>query len=141
MKKNVRNAKKNMEKKVAEEGKKKPKQFFQYVNKEKSNRVKVGPLKDEQGNLVAGGKEKAELLNKQYSSVFTRVEGGEVPRCEKKVEEGKEIHSVEFTPDKVLKKIETLRQEAAGGPDGIPPRVLKEIKEEIGAPLSILYQR
>ena len=83
----------------------------------------------------------AELLISQYASIFTKDDGQEIPQCEKKVREGEEVKSVQFTPEKVQKKIEGLRREAAGGPDGIPPKVLKEVKEEIGVPLSILYQR
>ena len=79
LKKNVRNAKKNLEKKVAEEGRDKPKQFFEYVNREKNNRNKVGPLKDQNDSLVLDTKMQAELLNSQYASVFTEDDGQEIP--------------------------------------------------------------
>ena len=37
--------------------------------------------------------------------------------------------------------IDNLKVESASGPDGIPPRVIKELKNEIVKPLTILFQK
>ena len=141
VKKAIHEEKKKLEKKVAAESKEKPKQFFQYLKGERSNKVNVGPLKDETGRLVVDDKEMADVLNKQYASVFTEDDGSAVPTKESRLEPEKELSDVRFTEEKVKKKLDNLRTDAAGGPDGIPPRILKEFSAELSKPLSILYER
>lgn len=141
LKKEVGKAKKNYEKKVAKEGKACPKQFYAYLKGERGNRVKVGPLKNEEGQLITDPKEQADLLNANYTKVFTVPDDVHLPQLEKMVGDGEELCDIEYTVEKVRKKIEGLRIDAAGGPDGIPPRVLKEIKEEILEALVLLYSR
>ena len=41
----------------------------------------------------------------------------------------------------VLRIIGNLKENSAAGPDGIPPRVLKEIQNEIAEPLTILFRK
>ena len=141
LKSEVRKAKKALEKKVAEQGKENPKQFYQYLKGKRANRVKVGPLKDKDGRLVVEAKEQADMLNAQYVSVFTIDDGAEIPELEPELEEEKEKETINFTWEKVKKKLEGLNKNSAGGPDGIPPRILKEFSEELCKALAILYQR
>ena len=140
LKTQVRKAKKNLEKKVADQSKEKPKQFYQYLKGQRANRVKVGPLK-ENGKLIVDAKEQATILNSQYASVFTVDDGAEIPELKPEVEEDKEMSTVNFTWEKVKKKLDGLNKDSAGGPDGIPPRILKEFSEELSKPLAMLYQR
>ena len=58
-----------------------------------------------------------------------------------KVEEDEQLTDVIYTEQKVKEKIDSLRTEAVGGADGISPRILKEIKEEVALPLKILFCR
>ena len=101
----------------------------------------MGPLKDKDGRLVVDAKEQADMLNAQYSSVFTVDDGAEIPELEPEIEVDKEKDTVTFTWEKVKKKLDGLNKDSAGGPDGIPPRILKEFSEELCKPLAILYQR
>ena len=48
-----------------------PKMFYSYVKKFRKTESKIGPLKDEQGMIHADAKVKAELLQKQYTKVFS----------------------------------------------------------------------
>ena len=141
VKKLVNNAKKNWEKKVANEGKKCPKQFYSYLKDERSNRVRVGPLKDSEGRLITDTREQANLLNKSYAEVFTRDDGTRPPVLTKKVSSENELKYVNFSEEKVKKKMEKLRKDAAGGADGISPRILVELKEEMALPYSILFKQ
>ena len=47
------------------------KQFWKYVKSRKQDNIGVAPLK-EKGKLVSQSKEKAQILLRQFSSVFTR---------------------------------------------------------------------
>jgi len=49
--------------------------FYQYVNKKLSSRCGVGCLKRDDGSLTNDPKEKAELLNNYFFSVFTMDDG------------------------------------------------------------------
>ena len=41
----------------------------------------------------------------------------------------------------VKRIIDNLKEQSACGPDGIPPRVIKELKEELAGPLTRLFQK
>ena len=111
----VGNAKKNWEKKVAKESKEAPKQFYAYLKAERGNKVRIGPIKDSNGCLIVDPIEQANHLNKNYAEVFTRDDGSIAPPIAKKVALGNEISYVHFTEEKVARKMENLRLDAAGG--------------------------
>ena len=126
---------------MAKEGKKQPKQFFAYLKKERGNRVRVGPLRAETGELVTEPKAQADLLNRCYASVFTVPDEEELPEVECLVDEDSKLVDVHYSQEKVLKVIEMLRKESAGGPDEMPSRVLMEIGTVISKPLALLIRR
>ena len=51
------------------------------------------------------------------------------------------IEDVDIEKETVMRVIDNLKEQSAGGPDGITPRVLKELKNEIAEPLTILFKR
>ena len=52
---------------------------------------------------------------------------------------GDPLKIVLITPNMVLKKLSALNQSKSPGQDGLHPRVLKELKDVIALPLSIIY--
>jgi hypothetical protein len=68
----IRNAKRSLEKRLADGngGNKRP--FYAYIKRKTKSRASVGPLKDENGSTVEETEKMAELLNNFFSSVFTR---------------------------------------------------------------------
>jgi len=134
----VRNAKRRMEKKLAEgqEGNKRP--FYAYIKKKTKSRVTVGPLKNGEGRTVAEDSEMAEVLNEFFSSVFTRETGDTPPVTEPK--EAPEMPGIRITEWEVKKIIRKLRKEAAAGPDEVGPRLLQELVEEVAAPLTTIFR-
>ena len=52
---------------------------------------------------------------------------------------GDPLKYVLITPNMVLKKLSALNQSKSPGQDGLHPRVLKELKDVIALPLSIIY--
>jgi hypothetical protein len=59
------------------------KPFWKYVKSRKQDNIGIAPLK-ERGHLINNSEEKAQILIKQFSSVFTRVK---VNKCLKHTEE------------------------------------------------------
>jgi len=49
-----------------------PKAFYRYVNSKTKSQVRIADLIQDDGTEVTDIKEKAELFNKFFSSVFTR---------------------------------------------------------------------
>eukprot|EP00061_Rhincodon_typus_P004803 g23467.t1 len=48
---------------------------------------------------------------------------------------------VAITKEKVLEKLKYLKMDKSPGPDGLHPRVLKEIVEEIAEALVVIFQK
>ena len=138
-KKKIRNKKNALERKVVQSRKTNPKSFYAYVNSAKKTRGKIGPLKNNNGDLITAPREQAEILNNFYSSVFTN--GGMCDDREGENEEGRNLDDIDITEERVRFAIECLKEQSASGPDGIPPRVVKELKNELAGPLTILFRK
>ena len=52
---------------------------------------------------------------------------------------GVSISDINITPESVKKKLLNLNPSKAQGPDGIPPKILKELSEELSWPLCTLF--
>ena len=140
VKKGTSNAKKNYERKLAKNSKTNPKQFYTYLKTKTSNKESVGPLKDENGIETTDDMEKAEILNTFFSSVFTKESTENMPTpAQEQVQEP--MTNISFTSTKVLEKLKNLKEHSAPGVDGIKPKILMKVAEEISLPLSLLFQK
>ena len=138
-KKTIRNRKNAVEKRVAREAKSNPKLFFWYVNSSKQVRTKIGPLKDDDGNMIADAKRQAEILNCYFASVFTQSTT-EVP-TKTRYDGTKRLSDIDLNKEKVLGMLGKLKRRSAPGPDGITNEVLVQLNEELAEPLAILYRK
>jgi Reverse transcriptase (RNA-dependent DNA polymerase)/Endonuclease-reverse transcriptase len=134
----IRNAKRNFEKSIAKgcgSERTDKKRFYAYIKKKTKSRPGVGPLKDGQGRMVQDDGQAAEILNSFFSSVFTREDVTDVPEPQN-VAGGNVISDVHITVKAVKQKIKGLREDAATGPDGIGPLLLKKLCNELAWPLT-----
>jgi hypothetical protein len=81
VKDSVRKAKKTFEKSLAKDVKKNPKAFYSYLKSKTSNKQSVGPLKDD-GIVVTDDEKQAEILNKFFTSVFTKEDLADLPHLD-----------------------------------------------------------
>ena len=97
---------------------------------------KVGPLEGSDGNIITEGFLMAENLNEYFSSVFTREDTSALPVPETKFEgrESDYLGQLIVTPKMVAKKIRDMKDNKSPGVDGIPPKLLLEIVEQISTP-------
>ena len=138
MKKAVRLAKRNSERKLAKDAKKNPKAFYGYLKKKTGNRVSVGPLKDSSGNLITDDKLMAEQLNLFFCSVFTQEDCTNLPEAETLFRDEEPLESIDITEEKVKVKLDKLRPNSAPGPDKLWPRILQKLSAILAQPLAIV---
>ena len=82
----------------------------------------------------------AEVLNEYFSSVFTTEDISSLPVPFNKFEGNTSEHLGQLivTPEMIAKKIKKMKDNKSPGVDGIPPKLLKEIVEQISTPLAKL---
>ena len=83
----------------------------------------------------------AENLNEYFSWVFTREDISILPVLETKFE-GREfdyLGQLIVTPTMVAMKIRDMKDNKSPGVDGIPPKLLLEIVEQISIPLATVF--
>ena len=133
----LKNAKRGMEKKLANSVENNAKTFATYIKSKTKSHTGVGPLKEPGGRLITDDKEMAEKLNSFFASVFTNEDETTIPVRE--VETMATLENVVFTNEKIREKINGLRANSAPDPDGISAQFLKNTREEILTPLKIIF--
>ncbi len=83
----------------------------------------------------------AEELNMHFSSVFMReyTSSLTVPETKFKGSEGERLGQLVVTPEVVASKINNMKETKSPGVDGISPKILKEIVEQISMPLAHVF--
>ena len=75
---------KEFERDLANNVKSNPKEFWPYCNPKLKNEPRLGDLKTSEGALVQGDKEKMDLLNEYFASVYTQENLENLPSLESK---------------------------------------------------------
>ena len=84
--------------------------------------------------------EKAEMLNKFYTSVFTRENLDTIPEFSDR-EFAASLNDVTIDAYIVRDKLLNLQPHKAAGPNNIFPRVLKEAAVVLSVPLTIIFTK
>jgi hypothetical protein len=137
--KKIRNAKRKYERELAAGDDKKGRKFSNYVKSKTKSRTGIGPLKMENGSITSDSKEMAELLNKYFTSVFEKERLDNLPAKQSETES--RLNTIDITRELVLEKLKGLKINAAPGPDGISPRLLKELRYLLADPLRNLFEK
>jgi hypothetical protein len=135
----IRSAKRKMERDLANNPDKNNRKFARYIKSKTKSRTTIGPLKAEDGRLLTDDTEMAEELNRFFSSVFTRESLDNIPEPIR--EDDTMMRKVHITSAQVKRQIDQLRADSAPGPDGISPRVLKELRDVMAWPFALLFNR
>jgi hypothetical protein len=128
-----------LEKSVAEYSKTNPKAFWAYVKSKTTVRTGVADLKREDGSKTTTDKEKAELLNQFFQSVFTVEDDGPLPEPpEYNFDEP--LTDFDISTEDVRKRLASLKTNKAAGPDGINPLILSKAADILSAPIAHLFK-
>ena len=125
----MKNAKRGMEKRLANSGNSNARTFANYIKSKTKSRTGMGPLKDPDGRLVTNDKEISEKLNKFFASVFTIEDKSNIPVSG--AETNVILQHVVFTKNQLRTKIKGFKSNSAPGPDGISAQLLQNAREEL----------
>ena len=112
-----------------------PKPFWRFIKSQRQDSVGVSALKHE-GRLYSDSKTKAELLNSQFKSVFTREDTEHIDKLF--APNYPTIDPLVINPKGVKKLLSQLNPSKASGPDQIPCRILKGLSEELACLLCFI---
>ena len=129
--------KKANEIRIAKEAKTNPKALFRYISSKSKPKEVIPDLKMKDGGHTENDQQKADELNSFFGSVFTEEKDHVFPECEKPTDV--KLSNVRVTTEEVCKMLKSLQPGKSPGPDGIHPRVLKELAEPLSLPLKILF--
>ena len=135
-----RKAQRNFEQNVAKQSKTNPKMFYGYANSKIKCRTGIADLNKEDGSTARSDKEKAELLNQFFQSVFTIEGTGDLPDFDP-YEYDTGLNDFEIEEETVKKTLQGLKMNKAAGPDGIPPSVLCEAADQLARPITLLFRK
>ena len=114
------------------------KKFWSYIKSMRQDTVGVAPLKNKDGFLQSSSAQKAEILNHQFHTAFTKEDVVSMPDMgDSPYRAMSEIHIAERG---VLKLLQNLKADKATGPDSIPAYILKSAATEIAPLLTKLFQ-
>ena len=131
------------EQKAIEAIKKNPKYFFTYIKKFSKTPPSIGPLLNEQKQYAVDSEEMANILSKQYSSVFStpRVTLQDAKSFFDDTETENSLHNIVFAEDDIIAAIDELSNNSAAGPDGFPAVMLKKLKHVLAKPLLAIWRQ
>ena len=139
-KRQIRRAVKDYEKNIAKSCKVNSKRVWKYVNSKLKRQTGISNLKMADGGLTKTDKDKADVINTFFSSVFTKENTESVPQLNSH-NNNLFLSDLILTQEAVKKKLEGLNPNKAMGPDEIPSIVLKELSSELSFPLLIIFNK
>ena len=136
----TRNLRSDFESKLTKMVKSKPKDFWRYVKSRLKSTPAIPSLTKPDGSKASTSKEKAQVLNDYFISVFTRENLEYIPEIST-YGVNHELSYIEITPEIVRMKLGNLNPIKSPGYDLWHPYFLKELADVIYKPLSILFKK
>jgi hypothetical protein len=112
------------------------KPFWKYIKSQKNEHFGIPSLKKD-GKMYSDSKDKCEILNSQFKSVFTKIAATITPQLP-----GNNFPSIiplEITTNGVKKLLEKINVSKAAGPDEIPGRLLNMLSAELTPVLHSIF--
>ncbi|XP_059575008.1 RNA-directed DNA polymerase from mobile element jockey isoform X1 [Alligator mississippiensis] len=135
----VRQAKATMELRMATQIKDNKKLFFRYIGSKRKAQGGIGPLLNGQKQLAMDRRDKAELLDEFFASVFlSEGQDKSLTGVVERQQQGARLPCVD--PETVQSHLEELGAFKSAGPDELHPRVLKALAD-IAEPLAGIFER
>ena len=139
IKESHRNEKLEDERRAIDTIRENPKYFYSYSKKHAKRKSTVGPLIDKDNKLQQDHKKIADMLQDQYTSVFSDPETNtdHQPEPEKL---SSILDDIDFTCDDITEAIKEMGEFSAGRNDDIPSVILKNCAEELSYPILLIWK-
>jgi hypothetical protein len=143
IKDSIFNQRKEKESKAVKNIIKNPRFFYSYAKQNNKLRSTVGPLLNEEGDLIHHPKTMADILQKQYSSVFSDPLSAKKkkPKICKNCKINSTLENFDFTTEDIVKAINEINEGSACGDEDIPAMILKKCKEVLSYPIFLLWKQ
>ena len=117
------------------------KSFYGFINRKLQQRSYLPPLINSSSETITEPKDKANLLNNQFSSVFVTDDDTTSPSMyiNDKLEQMLPMEPVTITPSMVSEAIFRLKSSVSRTPDQVPAYFLKKVSSSMAKPLSKLF--
>ena len=138
----IRKSKREFESNIGIQSKRNLKMFWPHVRSKLKTKTGVAPLSQDEKDETStkfDDKEKANILQKQFVSVFTKEPNAEVPILNKKAEA--KIPNINITEETVRNEILKLNVNKSFGPDEMHAQYLIELVDLVFKPLSLLLNK
>lgn len=112
------------------------KPFWKYIKAQRQDSFGIPPLKHD-GILHTDSETKANILLKEFKSVFTKEDKSHIPQLSGNSHSN--IPKLTIHQSGVEKLLSQLKPEKASGPDNIPNRVLKELSTELAPAVTAFF--
>ena len=129
-----------------------PKKLFTFLKHAKQDSGSIATLK-EQGKEFSGSVDKANILNRQFQSVFSPKSPLSLSLqqlCQMKVSDTDQdpapdsrfqtMPEIDVGSEGINKLLKNLKTDKAAGPDQIKPLLLKELHQELSPIIQVLFQ-
>ena len=126
----LRKSKGYFEKGIAQRSKSNPKAFLSHTRRKLKTKCSVAPLLEDvktKSSLKFKDKEKANILQTQFSSIFTKEPEGTIPTIDKR--RNSVLQDISVTVEMVRLHLLKLNVNKSCGPDEIYPRMLRELAD------------
>ena len=117
-----------------------PKMFFKYANSTRKTRTRIGPLKST-NSFEDGPKQMAEILCKQYQSVFSTPVADPTITNFPLQNVSTPIADINITNDDIIAAGKSISLSSAPGPDGIPPIIYHDYIDVLATPIHNIFRR
>ncbi|GAB0209474.1 mitochondrial enolase superfamily member 1 [Grus japonensis] len=113
-----------------------------YVNSKRRSRENIGLILDEDGHLTNRDEEKVEAFNTFFASVFNNTDRPWAAWSYELEDHERGNSDFPFVDTEIVRdQLYQPNVHKSMAPDGLHPRVLKELADVTAGPLSIIYQR
>ena len=136
----ISSSKKKFELKIARQIKDNPKQFWNYVKAKRKKNHCFPSMIQEDGSVVSNDRQKANLFNNYFASVFTKENMDDFPSLTNRCPAGN-LENINIKPETVRTKLSKLNPSKSAGPDNIHGKILKELSDQLNYPLSKIFNQ
>ena len=134
----TRRDRREFERNISKEIKNNNKLFWRYINSQRVSKTSIPDLQRKDGSLTSDDKEKAELLNSQFTSVFTEEDTVNLPTLDP-LPVNTLLNKITVKPSEVKKLLKNLRTQKSCGPDDVHPYLLHHLADTMSIPLTLIY--